>query len=150
MAYHIIYAAAYNTFLWLILLCCAHLNRKVALRSFLWANLGHQSLSSKSGILWIYGAVKTTGNSEKNKAESWSQRSSGWSFRKRPKFLTLNFELDDCSKHIFPVWAHFFQSSQLSWIQLNFQMFWKHHKSCWIDSMVNVECLCFYDWNRDP
>ena len=30
----------------------------------------HQTLSSKSGILWIYGAFKTTGNSEKNKVES--------------------------------------------------------------------------------
>jgi hypothetical protein len=29
-----------------------------------------QILSSKSGILWIYAAFKTTGNSEKNKVES--------------------------------------------------------------------------------
>jgi hypothetical protein len=30
----------------------------------------HQTLSSVSSILWIYGAFKTTGKSEKNKVES--------------------------------------------------------------------------------
>jgi hypothetical protein len=40
-------------------LCCAH--RKVAQWSFV-------GKLSKSGILWIYGAFKTTGNSEKTRS----------------------------------------------------------------------------------
>ena len=34
------------------------------------AVLRGQILSLKSGILWIYGAFKTTGNAEKNTVES--------------------------------------------------------------------------------
>ena len=50
----------------LTLLCCAHLNRKVAWRSFV-GKFCHQNLSSKSVIPWIYSAFKTTGNSEKTR-----------------------------------------------------------------------------------
>ena len=76
-----------------------------------------QILSSKSGILWIFGVFNTTGKSEKkkNKVKSWRQWSSGWSSSKRSEFPTWNFEYDDSSKRIFPVRARFFLSSQLSW-----------------------------------
>ena len=56
------------------------MNRKVAHPFCLWTNF----VMKKSGILWIYGAFKTTGNSEK-------------------KFPTWNSELDGCSKRIFLV-----------------------------------------------
>ena len=68
-------------------------------------NFCHQTLSSKSVFFWIYGAFKTSWNTEKNKIVSWRQWSSGWSSRKRPEFPTWNSELDDRSKRIFPV-AH--------------------------------------------
>ena len=55
LAYYIIYAAAYNTFFDSQLLCCSHLNRKVAQQSFLWANsvikLCHQSLAFSTFIV---------------------------------------------------------------------------------------------------
>ena len=57
----------------LTLLCCAHLNRKGGA-----AVLRGKFLSSKSGILWICGAFKTTGG------------------------RIYNYDLDDHSKHIFP------------------------------------------------
>ena len=49
------------------------------------AALRGQMLSSKSDILWIDDAFKTTGNSEKKYVESWWRHwSSGRSSRKRP------------------------------------------------------------------
>jgi hypothetical protein len=78
----------------------------------------HQTLSSKSGILWIYGAFKTTGNSEKTRVNHDVRDIQVGALekgsRKRPEFPTWNSELDDRSKCVFPVEANFFQSAHLS------------------------------------
>jgi hypothetical protein len=121
----------------LALLCCAHLNRKVARVVLLVGKFWHQTLPSKSGILWICDAFKTTWNSE---------GSSGQSSRKRPEFPTWNSELDDCSKRIFPVGTHFFPEFPIVLILLKrvispFRVcscFERAHTSCWIDCMANV------------
>ena len=87
----------------LTLLCCAHLNWKVVLLG----TFCHQTLSSKPGILWIYSAFKTTGNSGKKGWSWWCQWSSGCRSRKRPEFQIYNSEMDESSKPIFPFFPEF-------------------------------------------
>jgi hypothetical protein len=75
-----------------------------------------------SGILWIYAAFKTTGNSEKK--QGWIMtsviiRSERLEF---PSWMTVQMH--------FPVVAIY--------IYLSSHLFWMRQKSCWIDSMANV------------
>jgi hypothetical protein len=85
-------------------------------------------LSSKSGILWIYGAFKTTGNSAKNKVK-WCQWSSDRSSRKRPEFPIC--ELYDHLKGIFsaPSFLLFWAEVMLDW----------QHGQCWMFICLSLE-----------
>ena len=98
-----------------------------------------QILSSKSGILWIDGAFKTTGNSEKTRVNhdvSDLQRRAlerGQSSRLgNPSWMT--------AQNLFSVGATFFPKDP-SCLELtkvwdfpvqSFQLFWTWQKSCWI------------------
>ena len=50
---------------WTHLVVLCSLEKEGGAAILLVGKLYHQTLSSKSGILWIYGAFKTTGNSGK-------------------------------------------------------------------------------------
>ena len=134
-----IYAAAYNTFLdspW-----CAVLT---------WTGRWHsgfrgQILSSKSGILWIYRAFKTTGNSW------WHHWSSGRSSRKRPY---LQFRVGWPFKTCFPSRSLFipefpvvlnslkssFHSPELTVVSSTAQimLYWQH-RTFWMFIILNLE-----------
>ena len=105
-----------------------------------------QVLSSKSGILWIYGAFKTTGNSgKKNKIESWWHHwSSVHSSRKRPD---LQFRVGWSFKMYFRSQSSFIPNfpvvlnSLSSFRSSEWTVVLCAHKSCFIDSMANIQCL---------
>jgi hypothetical protein len=97
-------------------------------------------LSSTFGILWIYGAFKTTGNSgTKNKVYSWRQWPSSRSLERGPssrlqhvfsqsELVFFSLKIPTCSE-LTEVW---------DFPVLSFQLFWMRQKSCWIDSMASV------------
>ena len=120
------------------MLPCIHLNRKVVRRSFLWANVVIKLCQSLA-----------TGNSEKNKVDSWRQWYQGQSSRKRSEFPTWNFKLDDRSKRILQVgassqlsstdWSLRFHSSEFPVVLLDWQ-----HGQCMQPFLAHgVECLPF-------